>query len=344
MVEIENNATILKSLPRRLVFELTNTCNLKCVMCGRNVTDFNPTMLKMEWFDYFVPFFNTVEEVTLMGWGEPTIHPNFVKMLSIIDKHNARKYFCTNGMTLDKIKAAIFEYSVDVFSISVDGAVPQTNDKIRQGSNFVKIISDLKEIVKERNSNGLKYPHINFVFCAMKSNLNELAKLVELAADIGIEEVKVVYMTAFNSAFANEVLWDLKDEIKREFDKAMINADIYNILLKLPFVPGEDPAANSSHRECFAVYRDLFISSDGFIRPCMSSAHKFFPLNINTGISEIWNSPNHQAYRKVTNNEKKMFDPCKRCFQSSHCNWNKKESFIQSGNKFSPIWESETVK
>ena len=34
--ELESGETILKSYPRRLVFELTNACNLNCVMCGRN--------------------------------------------------------------------------------------------------------------------------------------------------------------------------------------------------------------------------------------------------------------------------------------------------------------------
>lgn len=30
--EIDEQSTILQSLPRRLVFELTNLCNLNCVM------------------------------------------------------------------------------------------------------------------------------------------------------------------------------------------------------------------------------------------------------------------------------------------------------------------------
>ena len=41
--------TILKSAPRRLVLELTNRCNLNCVMCGRNAADFQHTKSKMEW-------------------------------------------------------------------------------------------------------------------------------------------------------------------------------------------------------------------------------------------------------------------------------------------------------
>ena len=34
--EMEAGKTILESYPRRLVLELTNACNLNCIMCGRN--------------------------------------------------------------------------------------------------------------------------------------------------------------------------------------------------------------------------------------------------------------------------------------------------------------------
>lgn len=65
---------------------MTNACNLNCVMCGRNAANFKGTMFHMDWFNYFEPMFDTVEEVTLMGWGEPTVHPNFEEMLRIIDR------------------------------------------------------------------------------------------------------------------------------------------------------------------------------------------------------------------------------------------------------------------
>ena len=98
--EIESHAEILQSYPRRLVFELTNACNLNCVMCGRNAADFKMTAFDMDVFRSFEPMMDIVEEVTLMGWGEPTIHPHFNEMLEIIDRHSARKYFCSNGMCL----------------------------------------------------------------------------------------------------------------------------------------------------------------------------------------------------------------------------------------------------
>ena len=53
--EIEQRATVLESYPRRLVFELTNACNLNCVMCGRNAADFKMTSFDMDVFRSFEP-------------------------------------------------------------------------------------------------------------------------------------------------------------------------------------------------------------------------------------------------------------------------------------------------
>ncbi len=337
--ELESGKIVLQSYPRRLVFELTNACNLNCIMCGRNAADFKPTVFDMDVFRSFEPLMDIVEEVTLMGWGEPTIHPNFIEMLQIINKHSARKYFCTNGMNLKKIKDAIFDYNVDVFAVSLDGATDETNGRIRRGSKIDVIKDDLKEIVSIKKERGLRYPWINFVFCAMRSNLHELPDLVRLAADIGIEEVKVVYLTVFGNDLMNESLWGHESEVSEVFDEAVRVGEELGIILKLPHISGKDEAGNKLHKDCFVAWRDFFLGSDGYVRPCMSTPIQFFQYQKDINFMELWNAPQYQRYREFVNNHDKMDLPCKRCYQSSHCNWNRKESFIQIGEKFSPEWD-----
>ncbi len=337
--EMEEGKFILDSYPRRLVFELTNACNLNCIMCGRNAADFQPTVFDMDVFRSFEPLMDIVEEVTLMGWGEPTIHPHFIEMLEIINRHSARKYFCSNGMSLKKIKDAIFDYNVDVFAISLDGATDETNSRIRRGSKIEQIKEDLKEIVQIKRKRGLKYPWVNFVFCAMKSNIRELPDLVRLAAEIGIEEVKVVYLTVFGEDLMGESLWGQGDLVKEVFEEAIQVGNQLGIVLKLPHYIGEDEAGDKFHKDCFVTWRDFFLGSDGYVRPCMSTPIHFFKFDKDKEFMKMWNAPEYQEYRKIVNVQDMMDIPCKRCYQSSHCNWNKKESFIQVGETFSPEWK-----
>lgn len=338
LAELEDGKTILQSYPRRLVLELTNACNLNCVMCGRNAADFKPTVFDMENFYSLEPLMDVVEEVTLMGWGEPTIHPRFIEMLEIINRHSARKYFCSNGMNLKKIKNAIFDYNVDVFAISLDGATEETNSRIRRGSNINEITKDLKDIVRMKKERGLKYPWINFVFCAMNSNIHELPELVRLAAEIGIEEVKVVYLTVFEETLLNETLWGHEDKVKAFFEEAITVGEELGIILKLPHYIGEDEADDKLHKDCFVTWRDFFVGSDGYVRPCMSTPVQFFEYDRDKDFVEMWNALEYQKYRENVNDQTAMDFPCKRCYQSSHCNWNLRQSFIQVGEMFSPEW------
>ena len=127
---------VLLSAPRRLVFELTNRCNLNCFMCGRNSADFKPTEFNLNWLKKFEPVVNKIEEVTLMGWGEPTMHPKFTEFLRWAYEHGLRKYFCTNGMRLNILFDDIFKYHTDIIAVSLDGSTPETNAKIRRGCDF----------------------------------------------------------------------------------------------------------------------------------------------------------------------------------------------------------------
>lgn len=337
--EIDAGATVLQSYPRRLVLELTNACNMNCVMCGRNAAKFQPTVFDMDVFHSLEPIMDDIEEVTLMGWGEPTIHPHFKEMLETIDRHSARKYFCTNGMHLKDLKHTIFDTHVDVFAVSLDGACAETNDRIRVGSDFAEITTQLREIEAIKRANHLKYPWINFVFCAMKRNLHELPDMVRLAADLGIDEVKVVYLTAFSPALEPEILWGCEPETADVFAQAAELAESLGIQMKLPHLIGQDVAGDQPHKDCFVAWRDFFLGSDGFVRPCMSTPVQFFRYDKAKDFMTMWNDAHYQQYRQTVNDVERMDAPCTRCYQSSHCNWNRKESWLQTGEDFSPEWE-----
>lgn len=339
--ELQGGATVLRSLPRRLVLELTNACNLNCAMCGRNAANFKPTYFQMDWMYALEPLLDTVEEVTLMGWGEPTVHPRFDEMLELIHRHSARIYFCTNGMRLGKLHDSIFEHQVDVFAVSVDGAAAETNNAIRRGSDLDAITASLKRIRQTRRQRQLSYPYVNFVFCAMRSNLHELPGVVRLAAEIGLEEVKVVYLTAFDERLAKETLWDCRGEVEAVFREATALGDELGVTLKLPYVQGEDPAGDAPHRDCFVAWRDFFLGSDGMVRPCMSTPVQFFPFDRDKPFMEMWNAPQYQEYRAGVNDAARMDTPCRHCYQSSHCNWNQRSSYLQMGERFSPDWRKD---
>ena len=339
MREMEAGATVLESYPRRLVLELTNRCNLNCVMCGRNSATFRPTTLDMDTFRALEPLMDHVEEVTLMGWGEPTVNPGFADMLRTIADHGARAYFCTNGMRLDALADVILDTNVEVFAVSVDGATQESNAAIRRGSDLARICDSLRSLFSAARERGQEPPWVNFVLCAMRENLAELPAVVRLAHETGVREVKVVYLTAFDEAQVPSVLWGDAEKIAATFAEAEREAERLGVALKLPYVPGEDPAGAAPHRPCYVPWRDFFLGSDGYVRPCMSTSQKLFRFDAGADFFDLWNAPEFQRLRETVNREGAMPVQCARCYQSSHCNWNLRSSYLQVGEDFSPEWE-----
>lgn len=329
---------VLESMPRRLVLELTNACNLNCKMCGRNSADFQPTWFQMDWLRIFEPVADQIEEVTLMGWGEPTVHPHFPEFLSWAHQHGLRKYFCTNGMRLDKLFDDIFRTETDIIAISMDGATEKTNGEIRRGADFHKILRSLSAITEYKASHGLEYPYMNFVFTAMEENLEELPELVRLAGEIGLNEVKTVYLTAFDEVMAPQALYGRRTRVEEVFQRAVEAGEKCGVALKLPHLEGEDPAGEQAHKSCYTAWRDFFLGSDGYVRPCMSTSEKLFSIHQYADFAEMWNAPEYQCHRAAVNKDG-MTPACRNCYQSSYANWNKQESFLQIGKQFSPDWE-----
>lgn len=332
-------AVELYSYPRRLVFEMTNACNLNCRMCARNAADFKPTLFNPAWHEFFDPIISHVEEVTLMGWGEPTVHPDFGGFLRWAKQRGLRKYFCTNGMRLNKIIKDVFETETDIIAISLDGATPESNARIRRGADFHKIIQGIQAIVAEKQRVGTVWPYMNFVFTAMKSNIREFPAVVRLAGQLGLEEVKLVYLTVFEPSMAEESLFNEQALVGDVFNQAMEEAASHGVDLKLPHLQGQDPAGLAAHKPCYTAWRDFFLGSDGYIRPCMSTAAQFAHISDLKDFSTAWNSEPFVRHRQQVNGQ--AYDRCARCYQSSYANWNRPEAFLQTGHAFAPEWQAK---
>lgn len=337
--------TRVTAFPRRIVFELTNRCNFRCIMCGREAADFRAYDLPLSVIERFEPFLPYVEEVTLHGWGEGTLHRDFAGIVAFLNRFpSLRKYFVTNGSTLDGIRDLIFEHHIDLVALSLDGATAATNDSIRVNGSFERQIASIRSLLEEKKRRGADYPYVNFVLTAMRRNFHELPEMVELAASLGVPEVKSVYLTIFTPELACESLLDCQEEIRPVFAEARRRAAQLRIKIKLPEIQGEGEAGTLRHKRCPLPWRDLYIGSDGNIRPCQSSAQQLGSVYEWEAFEDIWNAPATQEFRRRVNNEEEMSPCCFHCYHSSCANYNLPHAFLQLQQDFAPTWEQPDAR
>jgi len=118
--------------------------------------------------------------------GEPTFHPDFPALLAIQKKHGLSGIMESNGMKITPALArTLKESGVTFVSVSLDGAGPATHDAIRgvKGAyrRAMKGICNLTEA-------GLS---TQIILTLMRANVDELQGLLDLAASLGADSVKL---------------------------------------------------------------------------------------------------------------------------------------------------------
>ena len=126
-----------------------------------------------------------LDSVKLTG-GEPTLHPHFRQIVTLLSKAELNISMETNGTLLDQELARFLkkEPRFTFISVSLDGSLPETHDKLRgvQGS-YENAIKGIRVLAEE----GFK-PQ---VICTLhRENIDEMAELVDMAESMGCGSVK----------------------------------------------------------------------------------------------------------------------------------------------------------
>ena len=129
------------SFPKILMLELTNACNLKCIMCT------NPVMKRRIGTMPLRVATQAIEEASAMGiqevgqftTGEPLLYKKLPEVIKKVKDHGLYCYMTSNGLLLNHSKSKVLcESGLDSLKISVDGTNKEEYERIRLGGNFNK--------------------------------------------------------------------------------------------------------------------------------------------------------------------------------------------------------------
>lgn len=313
--------------PKRIILELTNKCNLRCIMCAQNHVAFDKTFLNMGMVKKLSNFFESADEVTLFGYGEPLLNKEFPEILEFVSQYkNLKTYLLTNGTVLSKYAEMIVKKQLTYLSISIDGGTEDTYKKIRRGGNINNILNALQLIKDLKVQYDTKSPYLRFIFVAMKDNIGELPQLLDLAHEHGVNEIKVEYLVAHTPELVQQSLFYHR-ELLSYFKEAEQKAKVSNVTLTLPPLIGKDTVGDKLHRDCNAPFDTFFLSSNGDVRACMISNEIFGNIN-NDMAEDIWHGDKMADFRDriLSSNQPK---DCRTCWQASHLNVNREEAHVK---------------
>lgn len=158
------NNYVAASFPSRVILELTNQCNLSCVMCPRKYSKTKSGFLDYELFKKVIDEISFYDGVCLVPFfrGESLLHPDFAGILKYITlKKITPVQLSTNGILLDdRMSDAILNSSISFISFSLDGFDEATYNKIRIGGDFSLVVRNITRFLKKKKLLNKKLPEV----------------------------------------------------------------------------------------------------------------------------------------------------------------------------------------
>ncbi|WP_419785047.1 radical SAM/SPASM domain-containing protein [Pseudodesulfovibrio sp.] len=294
------------SYPNKLTVLITERCNYRCTMCNGSI-DRGLTMQQIQQLEPLLPF---ASESTLLG-GEPLLHPNISEILNLWGKYDIRTAFITNAsMLTPDIARCIVENGVERVTVSIDAASPKTYSNIRIGGNFFKVLKNIATLTKEKIKARATQPRITFNYVAMRQNIDELVKLVEIASEIGVEEISAFNVLVHSKECMNQSLFFDQERANQGYLAAKEAGERYGVNVIIPPLFGQESDTAKACVKCKEPWNTMLIDSEGSVRACcrMEAVGNIYQ----DPFDEIWNGEILRKYRRTVNTPEEL-DTCKFC-------------------------------
>jgi MoaA/NifB/PqqE/SkfB family radical SAM enzyme len=197
--------TKVDTLPRSIYIEPTSRCNEFCQQCPRTLlTREEDRDLTFDEFRYIVDQFPVLERVVLHGLGEPLLNKDLPRMVRYLKERGTYVLFNSNGIALtEKRGQELIDAGLDEYRLSMDGATREMYAHVRGVDAFEKIWRNVRTFVRLQQVQNASNPRVSLWFTAMRENLHELPKLIELAYENGIREVYLQRLVYFEEGLAH---------------------------------------------------------------------------------------------------------------------------------------------
>jgi radical SAM protein with 4Fe4S-binding SPASM domain len=306
----EGRTVVEGAYPDRLYVEITNVCNLDCVMCptGLHVLDRDKGHMKWDLFtlviDEMAPH---VKTTTLHIWGEPLLHPRLVDMIRYARERGIEVTTSTNATLLDEERArALLASGLNEIYLCLDGMKAETYEAIRRKADFAATKANIERFIELRRTWRGPAPRVQVQIIEMAPTQAEVLEFQEYWRRPGVDRVNV---KAFDS-WGNQV----------------------KAINRLRTSDAELPSLKDRY-PCPLLWYHCHVYFDGTVTCCDRDFGAKYPLgNVREagGVMKVWNGPRMAELRsKHKTRDLADVPPCRACTEWS---WWKPGPFTARGN------------
>ena len=291
----EDKHANLPDFPRLIDIEPVGLCNFRCVCCPTGlqaVTRPQGMMDERVYYDIVAQCAPDDTAIRMIGWGEPTLHPNIVSFVRAANDAGILTHINTNGSKITwDLAVDLVDAGLSSIKFSFQGVDRETYKETRKVDFFDGMLEAIQTMREARGEQSTPF------IAASTSTTYETPAQIESFRHM--MEPLVDHLSIGKTIFGfidSRAVRINKDEFERL--KALATTD-----LKHP-----DP--------CPEVYEKLSISWNGDIRVCCNDHNATTNLgNASDGIANAWHHPTIKQYREKLLAKRYVGPLCSQCFE-----------------------------
>lgn len=341
--------------PKQLLIDVKNRCNSDCIFCWIHSPLIREKMYNKPYYkkpkeinlDSFKRIIDDavtmkVEEIVLVGDGEPTIHKRFPEMIEYTNKKGLKTMLFSNGLLLDKYFKIIADNNVTYLELTISAATQKTYKNLHPSAkkcslNYIK--DSIKNLSKYKERRKKTYPKITIVNVINNKNYNEIIKMTKFAKEVGADEVTFKLIDLRDFSMFLKLNGEQIKVVKRDIRKAKELAKEINIEIQdhLDFQLENINVKTGNWSEnvytktgCFIGWWFAYYRLDDVFTFCCSI--KEVDRLKDKSFKDIWFSDDYNKFRIAGKylsenrnlefkDKRKLFEPkCNNCDNTGHLN------------------------
>jgi MoaA/NifB/PqqE/SkfB family radical SAM enzyme len=320
---------------------ISDPCNHECVFCwdhppkdrvtaetAMRFGSARPGVMPLEQFKGIVDdlYAMGTRRIDMVGRGEPLLNRSARDMIRYVKGRGMNLLICTNAARLfEPMAKEMVAAGVDRVNVSLNAGTPETYPYIHvteSPEDYLRVKKNLRFLADCKISAASQSPVITLSFVISSRNYFEIASMVEVAHEVGAQEVQFNHSVvrestadlALNDTQYQELLASLP-AIRAQAAKFGLESNLQTFEATIPpYMVSETVGAPVT--PCYVGWYFTVILGNGSVMPCCQCAEPLGQVTKERRLAEVWASPEYQEFRTAA---RSLPDPSAR-LDACECN------------------------
>jgi MoaA/NifB/PqqE/SkfB family radical SAM enzyme/esterase/lipase len=307
--------------------EITTRCNFRCKYCARGNIHKDGMDMEIETFRRILDLLPHAYRITIVGLGEPLLHPRITEFIEIAKSLKRRVGLVTNASLLDSVMSKeLISAGLDLIAFSLDTVSQDLANCVRKGTDVDQVIDNIRQFIRIANA---ARPIAKAVFTALSlETIPGFNDLIETVSTLGVD---IMMLTDLNftsnvkdtiwKTVDNEMVVHIRNGIKNAFKKNLPILSVhaleefglrsrYRDFLLLP--PDQLFHRAETRKHCYSPWQTVPIDVEGNITMCDCQPENRVGNMLIEPFTTIWRGVLMGDYRTRMIGENPP-DPCRIC-------------------------------